>query len=54
MELRTKKLKIPTFAQLADELVKFIKDADLAGYNSNKFDIPLLAEELLRVGNNLI
>lgn len=42
----------PTFAQLADDLVAFIKDADLAGYNSNKFDIPLLAEELLRVGND--
>lgn len=42
----------PTFAQLADELVAFIKDADLAGYNSNKFDIPLLAEELIRVGND--
>lgn len=42
----------PTFAQLASDLVAFIKDADLAGYNSNKFDIPLLAEELLRVGND--
>lgn len=42
----------PTFAQLANELVTFLKDADLAGYNSNKFDIPILAEELLRVGND--
>lgn len=42
----------PSFAQVADDLVAFIKDADLAGYNSNKFDIPLLAEELLRVGND--
>ncbi len=41
----------PTFAALAGSLVAFIEDADLAGYNSNKFDIPLLAEELLRVGN---
>lgn len=42
----------PTFAQIADEIVEFIKNADLAGYNSNKFDIPLLAEELLRAGNS--
>jgi DNA polymerase-3 subunit epsilon len=41
----------PTFSQIADELVLFIGDADLAGYNSNKFDIPVLSEELLRVGN---
>ena len=41
----------PTFAQIANELVAFIGDADLAGYNSNKFDIPVLSEELLRVGN---
>lgn len=39
----------PTFSQLAPKLIDFIKNADLAGYNSNKFDIPLLAEELLRI-----
>lgn len=39
----------PTFAQLANEIAEFIGDADLAGYNSNKFDIPVLAEEFLRV-----
>lgn len=38
----------PTFSDLADELAAFIGDADLAGYNSNKFDIPVLAEEFLR------
>jgi len=38
----------PTFAQIADEVAAFIHDADLAGYNSNKFDIPVLAEEFLR------
>jgi len=38
----------PTFAQIADEVAAFISDADLAGYNSNKFDIPVLAEEFLR------
>ena len=38
----------PTFKELAHRVVDMIKDADLAGYNSNKYDIPLLAEELLR------
>jgi DNA polymerase-3 subunit epsilon len=41
----------PTFAQIADEIASFIGESDLAGYNSNKFDIPLLAEEFLRVGH---
>ncbi len=40
----------PTFAQMADDLLNFIGDADLAGYNSNKFDVPLLVEEFLRCG----
>lgn len=40
----------PTLAEIAPKIVSFIGDADLAGYNSNKFDIPILAEELLRVG----
>ena len=40
----------PTFRELAPSLVEYIGDADLAGYNSNKFDIPLLVEEFLRVG----
>jgi len=39
----------PTFKQAAPELLKFIGNSDFAGYNSNKFDIPLLAEEFLRV-----
>lgn len=38
----------PTFKQVAHEINDFIKGCDLGGYNSNKFDIPLLAEELLR------
>lgn len=38
----------PTFKDLAEEIAAFIGDADLAGYNSNKFDIPVLAEEFLR------
>ena len=40
----------PTFNQLANQIYNLIKEADLAGYNSNRFDIPLLAEELLRAG----
>lgn len=38
----------PTFKQLAKEIYNMIKDSDLGGYNSNRFDIPLLAEEMLR------
>ena len=40
----------PTIKDLAQEIADFIGDADLAGYNSNKFDIPMLAEEMLRAG----
>jgi len=40
----------PTFKELAEEFAAFIGDADLAGYNSNKFDIPMLMEEFLRAG----
>lgn len=40
----------PTFRQIAPEVAKAIEDSDLAGYNSNHFDIPLLAEEFLRAG----
>jgi DNA polymerase-3 subunit epsilon len=38
----------PTFKELATQIHNMIKDSDLAGYNSDRFDIPLLAEELLR------
>ena len=38
----------PTFAQLSSQIYSMIKDSDLAGFNSDRFDIPLLAEELLR------
>lgn len=41
----------PTFKTLLPELEAFLADADFAGYNSNKFDLPLLAEELLRAGS---
>src|SRR6185503_14554494 len=40
----------PTFKQAANEIKQFLDKCDLAGYNSNRFDIPLLAEEFLRVG----
>ena len=40
----------PTFKELASEISELIHNCDLAGFNSNKFDIPLLAEEFLRVG----
>ena len=40
----------PTFQMLAKEIFEFIGDADLAGYNSNRFDIPVLMEEFARVG----
>lgn len=40
----------PTFAQLAKALYDWIEGCDLIGFNSNRFDVPLLAEEFLRVG----
>ena len=40
----------PTFKMLATELFNFFKDCDLVGYNSNRFDIPILIEEFARVG----
>lgn len=40
----------PTFKELSREIHQMIQGCDLAGFNSNRFDIPLLAEELLRVG----
>jgi len=40
----------PTFKQAANEIRQFMEGADLGGYNSNKFDWPLLVEEFLRSG----
>ena len=40
----------PTFKMVAQEYADFLNDCDLAGYNSNKFDIPMLMEEFLRTG----
>ncbi len=51
----------PTFAQVAQKIVNFIEDSDIAGFNSNRFDLPLLLEELYRAevylkleGRNLV
>lgn len=38
----------PTFKEIAKDVYNLIKDSDLGGFNSNRFDIPLLAEEMLR------
>jgi DNA polymerase-3 subunit epsilon len=40
----------PTFSEMAQSLANDFEGCDFAGYNSNKFDIPLLAEEFLRAG----
>lgn len=40
----------PTFKQIAADVMHVFEGADIGGYNSNKFDLPLLAEELLRAG----
>lgn len=42
----------PTFNELASEVSKMIEGCDMAGFNSNRFDIPLLAEEMLRAKVN--
>ncbi len=39
----------PTFYQIADEVIEWLSDSDLAGFNSAKFDLPMLAEEIERV-----
>src|SRR5690625_2394232 len=41
----------PTFGEIAPQIWEMMKDSDLAGYNSNRFDIPLLVEEFIR--NNI-
>lgn len=40
----------PKFSQLAKSLSEFIGDSDIAGFNSNRFDVPLLIEEFARAG----
>ena len=39
----------PTFFEVADEVAQWLQDSDLAGFNSAKFDLPMLAEEFERV-----
>ena len=40
----------PTFKQAANEIKQYLENCDLGGYNSNRFDIPMLMEEFLRAG----
>ena len=40
----------PTFKQIANEIKQFLDPCDIGGYNSNRFDIPMLIEEFLRCG----
>ena len=40
----------PPFEDVAEELKDFLGDCDLGGYNSNRFDVPMLIEEFVRVG----
>lgn len=43
----------PLFEQVAKEIAAVFSNVDIAGFNSNRFDVPLLVEELLRVGVNI-
>ena len=43
----------PSFKKIAHDLFDWMRGCDLGGYNSSKFDLPLLAEEFLRVGINV-
>ncbi len=40
----------PTFKEIAPQIINLLRDCDLAGYNSNKFDLPILIEEFFRAG----
>lgn len=40
----------PTFKQIAKGIATFLEGCDLAGFNSNRYDVPLLVEEFLRAG----
>lgn len=43
----------PTFKQIANEVKQFLDNCDIGGYNSNRFDIPMLVEEFLRCELNI-
>ena len=45
-------LDSPIFAELAEELFELLNPCDLGGFNSNRFDVPVLIEEFLRVNKN--
>lgn len=40
----------PTFKQVANEIKQFLDNCDMGGYNSNRFDVPMLIEEFMRAG----
>lgn len=40
----------PTFKQVANEVKQFLDNCDMGGYNSNRFDVPMLIEEFMRAG----
>lgn len=42
----------PVFREIAPKVLEMIQGSDLAGFNSNRFDVPVLAEELLRAGHD--
>ena len=42
----------PTFKDIASKILEMISGSDLGGFNSNRFDVPLLAEELIRAGHD--
>ena len=44
----------PKFKEIAKSLAAQIEGCDLAGFNSNRFDIPMLAEEFLRAGVDVV
>lgn len=43
----------PTFRQIAQNIANIFEGSDIAGFNSNRFDVPMLAEEFLRAGVNI-
>lgn len=43
----------PTFKQIAKDLANVLEGCDFAGFNSNRFDVPMLVEEFLRAGINI-
>ncbi|MDE5579763.1 MAG: 3'-5' exonuclease, partial [Alistipes sp.] len=45
--------KEPRFAQVAKSLEEFIRGCDFGGFNSNRFDLPMLVEEFMRAGLNV-